>query len=808
MVRKKGLRVLLLSLVIILSLSLIAIFVPNGGIIADTEDVEPPTLVDLEFTSLTFNTEWNEDTVEATITVTDNLSGFEWGYIRLVPISGHDLYADIYFYPEHLVSGDLNDGVYTSETSFHQYIANGEWKIEDLSLTDHVGNSVNFSEGDLEAILDVTPGDLRLTNTATIEDVTPPELLSFEIPEGYDVFDTEEEDQEVKLLVTVSDDVSGIPEMGGVAARIMPEDQEFYAQERDIFFEVVGTSGEEITYEGTGTIPKGAKSGTWQILFFNLTDNAGNTVGYTLEDLESEYGTANVYFTNNASSEDLEAPIITDFSITPNQFDTSVGDVELTITLEIEDNFSGIKVDEDGISHYIGASITPLISTQSSGFANLERQEGGDDYSAVYVGTLTLPQYSKSGIWEVSLGATDKVGNRMNCEGARIGDSCDATQLFPDSDSSLLVNTSIDDSVLIERDWTITSPTMTIIFPEGTEITKNEGGSFAFYRMVAIAYDIEDADSFDEITTIIENQEASATGLFETIHECNLEEGCVETEMTEEGFEGDPIAILRAGIPGLNIDFSIPVNVTIHNLNQFERYELQIQTFQEGGESWANEDSCTVMYGDCSFTVSHASFFGASVLSAFEMIDRNNDGIPDDEQPYVQVVTSSVNDDYVVLEAPEGTMVMEFGVNPLSFYNIIDNAFSYNAGFVNFEIMYPFISDPEFPSEPASIPVKLFFYGDYDASLAVARKLNTNTNEIFTITEAEITNETIGGENVLIISYEILDGGPLDMDGEANGVIIDPVAMGINTAGVPRTGLGGHQSRFQFIKNLLGIKGF
>ncbi|MEX0668568.1 MAG: choice-of-anchor U domain-containing protein [Candidatus Saccharimonadales bacterium] len=47
------------------------------------------------------------------------------------------------------------------------------------------------------------------------------------------------------------------------------------------------------------------------------------------------------------------------------------------------------------------------------------------------------------------------------------------------------------------------------------------------------------------------------------------------------------------------------------------------------------------------------------------------------------------------------------------------------------------------------------------------------------------------GESVVRVSYQATDGGELDIDGEANGIIVDPVGLGVEVVLAPSTGLGG-----------------
>jgi len=63
-----------------------------------------------------------------------------------------------------------------------------------------------------------------------------------------------------------------------------------------------------------------------------------------------------------------------------------------------------------------------------------------------------------------------------------------------------------------------------------------------------------------------------------------------------------------------------------------------------------------------------------------------------------------------------------------------------------------------------------------------------------TIIGATITPATIGGVPTLVVSYQVTDGGALDEDGLANGIIVDPAGLAVlgaatpTAVGAPKTG--------------------
>lgn len=588
----------------------------NGSVLGEVEDNQAPQLVAFEITKGTFNTEEGTDTVSISATITDNLVGFSHGFIRWVPANPDRKQ----FFPSQLefVSGDELNGTYTSTREFPRYSPSGAWRIEGIELYDEIMNYVYITEEELEELFDASSGFFRANNTATVEDIIAPQIVSLSITSGSTI-DTSSASQDVIISLVVQDNLVGSKPINdlGIFARMNPIDVADIGQETDVMWEITAQDGLQITYTGTCTIPRGAKNGYWIINDIALRDNIDNVESNINESLCQRFGNSACRVNNVATSFDVDAPVIKSFSISPTQFDTSVGDVEITMEIEYEDLVSGVDVGD------IGGTITPLIGTQFRPFSNFEFVEGsGDDFSGKHRGKVTLPQYSKTGIWQVNLGGIDKLGNRIDCEGSRWSPSCDAFQLFPDSKSVLLINTSVSNSVTIDRDWTISTPDISATFPQGTTVLKKEGGAFAFYRMITKAYSTEDYGNLTElieqlnaIPEELENPEEIEIDIFETVIACEAEENCVDTEVTAEQLLGTPVGTVRVGIPGLNLEFSEDVTISVAVDPKYNGWTLHIQTFEEGGEVWALEDTCIVADGRCVFTVDHASYFSANAIA-------------------------------------------------------------------------------------------------------------------------------------------------------------------------------------------------
>lgn len=183
--------------------------------------------------------------------------------------------------------------------------------------------------------------------------------------------------------------------------------------------------------------------------------------------------------------------------------------------------------------------------------------------------------------------------------------------------------------------------------------------------------------------------------------------------------------------------------------------------------------------------------------------DGNDDGIADSQQDNVTSLPNAVSGKYSVL-ATTGCLGTNGGVSlgAESANSVGDGEYTYPAGMMNFTIT---CSAPGGTST-----VTQYFYGAYDAAKVVARKYNSTNGTYQTISGATLSNVTIGGEAALKIEYQITDGGVLDQDGLANGIIVDPAGPALLTtslvaSGTPDTGLAAQPMYVYYTAGLVGI---
>lgn len=145
--------------------------------------------------------------------------------------------------------------------------------------------------------------------------------------------------------------------------------------------------------------------------------------------------------------------------------------------------------------------------------------------------------------------------------------------------------------------------------------------------------------------------------------------------------------------------------------------------------------------------------------------DANNDGTPDSEQSHVASFLNAETDEYVVVAVNEACSLSSVSSQAASDV-ASDNAFSYPFGLTGFTATCV--------TPGTTITVTQYYYTTSAIDFVLRKYIN---DEFSTITDAIIEPITIDGESLQRVSYSVTDGGPLDVDGEENAVIVDPVGL-------------------------------
>jgi hypothetical protein len=160
--------------------------------------------------------------------------------------------------------------------------------------------------------------------------------------------------------------------------------------------------------------------------------------------------------------------------------------------------------------------------------------------------------------------------------------------------------------------------------------------------------------------------------------------------------------------------------------------------------------------------------------------DANGDGVLDSAQSNVTSFIDPVTGKYVSVQISPQCSFTTTSAAAESADSVHDSGYNYPAGLINFSASCA--------TSGTTATVTEYYYG-LGLNNYAARKYNPNTDAYTIIPGATVTRVMIGGQEVTKLAYQITDGGQLDTDGAANGIIVDPSGLAINAVGVPNTGV-------------------
>ena len=246
---------------------------------------------------------------------------------------------------------------------------------------------------------------------AQISDTTPPHLVSASFsPTSVNVTSAA---QTVIVTVTATDDLSG---MTNAQARFTSPSG---AQATGTFglFRSSGTPLSGV-YTGTATIPRFSEAGTWTLGDLTLFDAAGNQVTYTTANLLALGLPVNL---NVTSISDVSPPSLTGVSLSPAVIDVSGGPQNLTLTLDVTDNLSGVDFSP---AHFLEFRVQlDSPSRGQSQFVTRPQftQIAGSPLNGRWQAVVPFPRYSEAGTWSINrIQLIDAAGNDVSYFTAQI----------------------------------------------------------------------------------------------------------------------------------------------------------------------------------------------------------------------------------------------------------------------------------------------------------------------------------------------------------------------------------------------------
>lgn len=234
-------------------------------------DGQAPVITEISISPAAADVSTGNDTLTATLRITDAGSGLDYGVVNVVSVNDHTT-GGFFFNAADRISGDASDGVYSVSFSVPEHGAPGTWRLG-LYLEDQAGNNREYPwQTPYPGTVDPT---FEVVNTGII-DTGDPVVTAISISPKQ--VDTSSGPANVTVTVSLSDDVSGFQNsylffhnpsgtsVGGIFGELNASNR---------------ISGDDLTgtYQVQVTLPQGSVEGTWTVRAF-VRDRTGRNQYY------------------------------------------------------------------------------------------------------------------------------------------------------------------------------------------------------------------------------------------------------------------------------------------------------------------------------------------------------------------------------------------------------------------------------------------------------------------------------------------------------------------------------------------------
>lgn len=371
----------------------------GGGIAGGTTggDTTAPTVTSVTFTPASVSTQSAAAIVTITTRITDAASGLSHASVTFTsPTRAQTRSASIG--SSERIMGNANDGTYSDTITFPQYSEPGTWTLS-MSLYDAVGNYRSISGPQLQALGITTT--ISVTGTG---DVEAPAIASFtSTPPS---ITTQTGAAMVSINTRLTDALSGLSHASVTftsPTRAQTRSASVGSSER-----VTGTATDG-TYTDTITFPQFSEPGPWT-LSLSLYDAVGNYRSMSAAQLQA-LGIATTLTVTGSG--DTVAPTLASVSFTPSTLSTVSAAATVVLDARITDTGSGL-------SHASVTFTSPSrAQTRSASVGSAERVSGSA-VDGTYADTITFPQFSEPGTWNLSVSLYDAVGNYRSLSASQL----------------------------------------------------------------------------------------------------------------------------------------------------------------------------------------------------------------------------------------------------------------------------------------------------------------------------------------------------------------------------------------------------
>jgi Dockerin type I domain len=241
-------------------------------------------------------------------------------------------------------------------------------------------------------------------------DTTPPQLLGLSV--NPPTIDVTQASQTLTVTMHVTDDLSGT-----VSVTVVIQSPSA-AQTNFAGASLIQGTALDGTWVANLTIPRFVESGVWKISSINLQDEATNHQQLGTAALQS-LGLPTSF--DVQSNQDLSAPRLGSFSISPSTIDVSTGQQSATITMGLTDSPAGVDFSCPPNCAYDLYMTSPSgRQTQLAAYYDVSKVSGTAQ-NGVWQTTFTLPHDAEAGNWNVSFVVLyDLAGNGVSLNTAML----------------------------------------------------------------------------------------------------------------------------------------------------------------------------------------------------------------------------------------------------------------------------------------------------------------------------------------------------------------------------------------------------
>ncbi|NDV62012.1 hypothetical protein G0Q06_06075 [Puniceicoccales bacterium CK1056] len=250
-------------------------------------DTAAPLLTSISVSPASVDASGGDQIITATLTITDDESGLNFGNIFLYNPSG--TFVDAIFFnttATYLTSGTATNGTYEVQATVPQYATPGTWEVR-VFLRDNLNQDRRYG-GTNEAFPNPGDEDFTVVNGGTV-DSTSPGLVSVSVSPA--LVDTGSGPANLTVSLNITDDLSGF-ESGSL--EFYDPSGTYRSDLTEFFYLTDVLSGDALDgdYEITLNLPAASASGLWTIEFF-IRDRLGNS-SYLVGEPGAEFTVTNV----------------------------------------------------------------------------------------------------------------------------------------------------------------------------------------------------------------------------------------------------------------------------------------------------------------------------------------------------------------------------------------------------------------------------------------------------------------------------------------------------------------------------------